>query len=308
MSLSNRGSQRTRLLAPGGQLYNFFRRISDEWEPDYREGVVQLDISENDLMWPELIHKNLTVQDAHKWPSISGRMLPSCSSALLASFASLLGEYFKPHKPLTSDHLVGGAGCTLLLEQVVRAITDPGDVILIPVPFWSMFATIVAKADVTLCPLPTIVNESDGFIPSGTAIVELESLLKWSDATEIAWHEHIAQLAREGKRSRAILLTNPQNPLGRCYSREYLCRIADFCEKEGHDLFLISDEVFALSVHDPTVTRTYLHHRHLLADSHRMTGFHSILSLEADKETICKSSRFVVLWSMSKDFGVSHAR
>ncbi|TFK49582.1 hypothetical protein OE88DRAFT_1632689, partial [Heliocybe sulcata] len=36
--------------------------------------------------------------------------------------------------------------------------------------------------------------------------------------------------------------------------------------------------------------------------------FNSLLSLDTNTETICKPSRFIVLWSVSKDFGLSQAR
>jgi hypothetical protein len=41
---------------------------------------------------------------------------------------------------------------------------------------------------------------------------------------------------------------NPQNPLGRTYSRETLLAYARFCEE--NDLHLVSDEIYAMSVYD----------------------------------------------------------
>jgi aspartate/methionine/tyrosine aminotransferase len=44
---------------------------------------------------------------------------------------------------------------------------------------------------------------------------------------------------------RAVVLTNPGNPSGRCYSRESLEVVSQFCQ--SYDLYLIVDEVYALS-------------------------------------------------------------
>lgn len=276
-------------------MHAFFRGIRDEWRPDYPEGTIQLDGSENTLMWRELSDflADLAGREVMNWPGTNGAQLPSCSEALLSCSAALFNECFKPNKPLTPEQVVGGAGCTLLLEQVVRVITDPGDVVLVPVPFWFMFATIIGKADVKLSPLPASANQSaeqaGSFIPADAAIKEIESLMVWSESTELAWQRHIDELLRQQKRPRALLLTNPQNPLGQCYSRDYLCRLADFCER--NELFLLSDEVFALSVHPDTCV-----------------PFTSVLSLVSGTDTILKPERVVVLWSASKDFCVSQAR
>lgn len=44
------------------------------------------------------------------------------------------------------------------------------------------------------------------------------------------------------------MLCSPQNPYGRTYDKETLLAYALFAEK--HDLHLISDELYALSVYD----------------------------------------------------------
>ncbi|KAL2869632.1 O-methyltransferase gliM [Aspergillus lucknowensis] len=90
---------------------------------------------------------------------------------------------------------------------------------------------------------------------------------------------------------RALVLTNPGNPLGHCYSPETLRRCARFCHDRG--MHLICDEVFALSYFGG-------------ADS-KATPFQSIVS--SDLSAIgCHLSRVHVVWSMSKDFGCSGLR
>lgn len=86
---------------------------------------------------------------------------------------------------------------------------------------------------------------------------------------------------------KALLITNPHNPLGRCYSENNLLSMVEFCGRQG--LHLISDEVYALSIFD------------------RDSKFVSVLSLELDQAK-CATSQIHVLWTMSKDFGCSGVR
>lgn len=63
-----------------------------------------------------------------------------------------------------------------------------------------------------------------------------------------AFEKKIDELAAEGVRTRAVIVCNPHNPLGRTYPRETLLAYARFCE--DRDLHLVSDEIYAMSVYD----------------------------------------------------------
>lgn len=54
-----------------------------------------------------------------------------------------------------------------------------------------------------------------------------------------------ALLARraEGKQTRAVILCNPHNPLGFCYSRETILAYCRFAQK--YNLWLLVDEICA---------------------------------------------------------------
>ena len=66
---------------------------------------------------------------------------------------------------------------------------------------------------------------------------------------------------------KALVITNPHNPLGRCYSRAVLESLARLCAK--HEMHLVSDEVFALSVWESP-------------DFEDEEGFVSVLGLDAE--------------------------
>jgi 1-aminocyclopropane-1-carboxylate synthase len=101
-----------------------------------------------------------------------------------------------------------------------------------------------------------------------------------------AFEDTVRALKSEGKTIRAVLLCNPQNPLGFCYPRETLLEYLRFVERHG--LHLISDEIYALSIFDNP-------------DFQDPQPFISILSIDARGEAGCDPARVHMLYGMSKD-------
>ena len=91
---------------------------------------------------------------------------------------------------------------------------------------------------------------------------------------------------------RAVVVTNPHNPLGRCYPVEVLNACAQFCQQR--DIHFISDELYAISSFS---TR----------DSEKSAPFVSVLQLDTEALGV-DVSRIHVIWSISKDFGASGLR
>jgi aspartate/methionine/tyrosine aminotransferase len=114
--------------------------------------------------------------------------------------------------------------------------------------------------------------------------MEPSQLLTALDSAVESYH------AENGK-MRAVVLTNPGNPSGRCYSRESLEVVSQFCQ--SHDMYLIVDEVYALSQLRPA--------------SPKEPGFVSALSMDLKSINI-EPARLAVVWCTSKDFGSSGVR
>jgi 1-aminocyclopropane-1-carboxylate synthase len=57
---------------------------------------------------------------------------------------------------------------------------------------------------------------------------------------------------KEGMKVKMLVLCNPHNPLGRCYTRGMLVGVMQFCKRWG--IHLVVDEVYAMSVYNPTDT------------------------------------------------------
>jgi cystathionine beta-lyase len=60
--------------------------------------------------------------------------------------------------------------------------------------------------------------------------------------------------------TRMMMISNPQNPTGRCYSSNELDQLADFIDR--HDLVLISDEIHCNIVLDPQCLHQPIGHTH----------------------------------------------
>jgi hypothetical protein len=99
----------------------------------------------------------------------------------------------------------------------------------------------------------------------------------------------VTSVKSEGKRLRALIVTNPHNLSGKCYSPTVLTGLARFCAK--HEIHLIVDEIYALSRYHTTCPRGE-------------QDFVSILSLNLESLGVYRA-RVHTLWGTSKDFSSS---
>lgn len=91
---------------------------------------------------------------------------------------------------------------------------------------------------------------------------------------------------------KALILTNPHNPLGRCFSRKQLEHCLKFCH--DNNLHLVVDEVFGPMTFEAP-------------DLPQGDRFVSVLSLDC-KALGCDPSRVHMIWSPSKVFALSGIR
>ncbi len=113
--------------------------------------------------------------------------------------------------------IVVSNGAKHSLNNVMAALLNPGDEVMIPRPYWVSY--------------PEMVRLNDG-IPVEVSTTE-----------ENSFKPTIADLERAySNRCRALILNSPSNPTGQVCSEEELKNIADFCCKR--DLFIIADEIY----------------------------------------------------------------
>ena len=110
-----------------------------------------------------------------------------------------------------------GNGVSELIDLTLRALLNPGDEVLIPSPDYPLWtaATVLNGGKAVYYPCP----EQDGYMPDVAAVKKLIT-----------------------KKTRAIVIINPNNPTGAVYNRECLTRLAEMAEK--HDLSILADEIY----------------------------------------------------------------
>ncbi len=146
-------------------------------------------------------------------------------SAGFESFRKKLATYYGKHDiSVTANDILITTGGSEALIFTMGSITDPGDEIIVPEPFYANYYSFSTQSTVKV--VPVISKIEDGFaLP---AINEFEKLIT--------------------SKTKAILICNPGNPTGYLYSKEEIKQLAALAIK--YDLFLISDEVYREFVYD----------------------------------------------------------
>jgi len=210
---------------------------------DNTQGVLNFGIAENHLVENEILE---LLEDV-KLPAKYIHYSPLYGiDELREAFVKYSKEHLKID--LHVDQIVTQCGVSALCESLSYILFDEHDEILIPAPYYTGFKyDFEARFKCKLVP------------------VELENFIHSVDQFE----KNIS------KNTKAILLTNPHNPLGSILSEQVLREFIDLSEKHG--LHLISDEVYAMT-------------------RNSKTDFTSIMQIDSKYQNIH------MLYGMAKDF------
>ncbi|TKA55526.1 hypothetical protein B0A53_02702 [Rhodotorula sp. CCFEE 5036] len=278
-TLSKRATAQMEATAKSPLFSAIFRTFGNQWSEENPEGIVNAGLAENSLMhdwltrfWERQGSLRIDHTDLTYGTSILG------SDRLFKALSTYFQTYFNPLEPVLPKHIATSNGLSPMIEHVAAVIADPEDAWLIPAPYYN------------------------GFVPdlNATSQVRIASVHvpheKCNTLAEVElMHAEMERRERDSEKQKitALLLTNPHNPLGFCYSREVLLAYCRFAER--WNLFLVSDEVYANSVYDAPDVPSAL-------------PFTSVLSLNVKKDAECDPARILVLYGMSKDFGANGFR
>ena len=179
--------------------------------------VFHLNIGQPDIKTPQV------ALDAVKNNSI--QTLAYARSEGSEEYRNKLVNYYKKHSVnVSANNIVVTTGGSEALLFTIGSITDPGDEIIIPEPFYANYNGFSTASGVKV--VPVISKIEDNFaLPK---IEEFEKLIT--------------------KNTKAILICNPGNPTGYLYSKEEIQKLKEIVLK--HDLFLIADEVYREFTYD----------------------------------------------------------
>src|SRR5690606_35234758 len=131
-----------------------------------------------------------------------------------------LSNYYKGRGyDVNPENFIVTNGGSEALLFTFGVIANPGDEIIIPEPFYANYNSFACQSEVKIVPIKS-------HIETNFALPAIES-----------FEEKITD------KTRAILICHPGNPTGYLYSKEELIKLKDLVLK--HDLYLISDEVYA---------------------------------------------------------------
>ena len=183
--------------------------------------------------------------------------------------ADFVNHYMKPTLMTQCDNIFVVNGCGPAIETLGFSFCDEGEMMMTPVPYYGAYTSdLYQRFGVRLSPIHL---SSDGQFPR-LSVDKLKTAL--------------CQAKRDGKKIKALLLSNPNNPLGNIYSITEMESYAEFCYENS--IHLICDEIYFFSTRDE------------IGRSMR-----SILSLEK----FHKYRNIIhVIWGFSKDFGISGFR
>ena len=141
------------------------------------------------------------------------------------AYRKKLSKYYRQNNiDVTEKDIIVTTGGSEALLFTLGSITDFGDEIIIPEPFYANYNGFSVANGIKVVPIVSGIDD-DFALP---AIEEFEKLIS--------------------KKTKAILICNPGNPTGYLYSKEELEKLKDLALK--HDLFLIADEVYREFVYD----------------------------------------------------------
>ncbi|NLP28423.1 MAG: pyridoxal phosphate-dependent aminotransferase [Clostridia bacterium] len=121
------------------------------------------------------------------------------------------------------SQVIVSTGAKQCLSNTFQAILNPGDEVVIPVPYWVSYPELVKLYG----GVPVLVS------------TKIENEFKY----ELSELEKVVT-----QNTKAIIINSPNNPAGVVYSYEDLKMIAEFAKK--HDLIIISDEIYEKLIYD----------------------------------------------------------
>ena len=155
----------------------------------------------------------------------------SDSQGLVSARTAIVQHYQERGIDITDvDDVWLGNGVSELIQVALNALLDEGDEVLIPAPDYPLWTAATSLSGGK--PVHYLCDESSDWMPD---IEDMRSKIT--------------------KRTKAIVIINPNNPTGAVYSPEVLRKIADLAVE--HELIVMADEIYDKILYDDAVHTTF---------------------------------------------------
>ena len=199
-------NQKTKLLKPSG-IRKFFDIVRET------EGAISLGVGEPDFITPWRVRSSAITSLQKGYTQYTGnRGLPELLRLISKYLFTRFSLEYEPSQILVT---VGGSEA---IDLALRATVERGDEVLIPDPAYVSYAPLVTMADGVA--VPVACEEKHNFVLQAEA---LEKAIT--------------------PKTKALILTYPNNPTGAIMTKEELEKIVGVVIK--HDLLVITDEIYA---------------------------------------------------------------
>lgn len=165
---------------------------------------------------PKFIHEKVIralhhKKDIDKYTLLTG--LPQLRQIVANLSGKMLGI------PVSAEEILITPGSMAALFDTLMALVNPGDEVILPSPYFSSNAEQVSLASGKVVPVAMIPEPKKGYRLDVAAIKKVLS-----------------------KKTKAIILNNPQNPTGTVYLKEDLLELAGILSERN--VYVITDEVY----------------------------------------------------------------
>ncbi len=126
-------------------------------------------------------------------------------------------------KGVTLEDIYVGNGVSELIAMAMNALLNDGDEVLVPAPDYPLWTAAISLSGGT--PKHYLCDENNGWLPD---LADIRSKIN--------------------RRTRAIVIINPNNPTGALYPDELLREIIDIARK--HQLIIYADEIYDKVLYD----------------------------------------------------------
>ncbi|NOY23535.1 MAG: pyridoxal phosphate-dependent aminotransferase [Acidobacteria bacterium] len=209
-AISNRGKEQP--ASPMRRLEAPYLKMKD-----IRSHIYPLNIGQPDIETPP------SYMDVYR--NFPGPTIKYGPSGGLPEYRKILSDYYAGCGiSLTPDEILVTTGGSEAIIFVFAAITDPGDEVIVPEPFYANYNGFANMVGSRIIPVTS--RAETGYALPPISEVELKI----------------------SPRTRAIMICNPGNPTGYAYTKEEISALKALCLK--HDIFLVSDEVYREFVYD----------------------------------------------------------
>jgi aspartate aminotransferase len=179
--------------------------------------VYHLNIGQPDIHTPEVYYRKINEFEEKTLAYGPSDGLPEMKEAMVDYF----GRY---DIGLETANIVVTCGGSEAVSFAFSVVTDPGDEIIIPEPFYTNYNGYACLANATIVPAPTKAEEGFHLPP----MAEIESKIT--------------------AKTKAIMICSPNNPTGTVFTKEEITGLGELAKK--HNLFLIADEVYKEFTYD----------------------------------------------------------